>query len=198
MAAPQTTVWELEPHTRAKHAILKRYLQAWTPTLSLGGFPQIAYIDGFAGPGKYSKGEDGSPVIALSFVTTKRTADGGIDGRLYFELPSERTLNSMAIEVKGGKNVSIRDLRALRGVLDNDEADMAGLIVMDPLGSTQQRNFKQFMAQAGDFTVNSIHYPRMQMISVPEILEGRRFQTPGVAGREEKAPVLPGTLPLFS
>ena len=132
------------------------------------------------------------------FVTTKRTADGGIDGRLYFELPSERTLNSMAIEVKGGKNVSIRDLRALRGVLDNDEADMAGLIVMDPLGSTQQRNFKQFMAQAGDFTVNGIHYPRMQMISVPEILEGRRFHTPGVAGREEKAPVLPGTLPLFS
>lgn len=65
MTAPQTTVWELEPHTRAKHAILKRYLQAWTPILSQGGFRQIAYIDGFAGPGRYSKGEDGSPVIAL-------------------------------------------------------------------------------------------------------------------------------------
>ena len=45
MTAPKTTVWELEPHTRAKHAILRRYLQAWTPILSLGGFPQIAYID---------------------------------------------------------------------------------------------------------------------------------------------------------
>ena len=65
MAAPRTTIWPLEPHTRAKHAILKRYLQAWTPVLSLGGFPQIVYVDGFAGPGRYSKGEDGSPVIAL-------------------------------------------------------------------------------------------------------------------------------------
>jgi three-Cys-motif partner protein len=33
MAAPRTTVWELQPHTRAKHAILRRYLQAWIPIL---------------------------------------------------------------------------------------------------------------------------------------------------------------------
>jgi len=34
-------VWPLEPHTRAKHEILRRYLQAWTPILSDGGFPKI-------------------------------------------------------------------------------------------------------------------------------------------------------------
>ncbi len=65
MAAPKTTVWPLEPHTRAKHEILRLYLQAWAPILSLGGFPTIAYVDGFAGPGVYAGGEDGSPVIAL-------------------------------------------------------------------------------------------------------------------------------------
>jgi three-Cys-motif partner protein len=65
MTAPRTTVWDLEPHTRAKHEILKRYLEAWTPILALGGFPEIIYVDGFAGPGRYSKGEDGSPIIAL-------------------------------------------------------------------------------------------------------------------------------------
>lgn len=65
MAAPSDTVWELEPHTAAKHEILRRYLQAWMPILSRGGFPQILYIDGFAGPGKYKNGEDGSPIIAL-------------------------------------------------------------------------------------------------------------------------------------
>src|SRR5579859_4955308 len=65
MAAPKTTVWPLEPHTRAKHEILRLYLEAWAPILSLGGFPTIAYVDGFAGPGVYSGGEDGSPVIAL-------------------------------------------------------------------------------------------------------------------------------------
>src|SRR4051812_20257508 len=65
MAAPRTTVWELEPHTRAKHEILGRYLRAWTPILAHGGFPKMVYIDGFAGPGRYSGGEAGSPIIAL-------------------------------------------------------------------------------------------------------------------------------------
>lgn len=65
MSAPTKTVWPLEPHTRAKHEILRRYLEAWTAILSLGGFPTIAYVDGFAGPGIYDNGEDGSPMIAL-------------------------------------------------------------------------------------------------------------------------------------
>ena len=65
MAATKKTVWNIEPHTRAKHEILRRYLQAWLPILTQGGFRKVMYIDGFAGPGRYSKGEDGSPVIAL-------------------------------------------------------------------------------------------------------------------------------------
>src|SRR5262245_5580129 len=65
MAAPRQTIWALEPHTRAKHEILKRYLQAWMIILSQGRFPEILYIDGFAGPGEYSGGERGSPIIAL-------------------------------------------------------------------------------------------------------------------------------------
>ena len=66
MASPSSTVWEIEPRTKAKHEILRRYLQAWTPILTMGGFPQVLYIDGFAGPGRYSSGEDGSPIIALN------------------------------------------------------------------------------------------------------------------------------------
>lgn len=65
MAAPKQTIWELEPHTAAKHAILRRYLSAWLPILSHGGFQKLAYIDAFSGPGSYVGGEDGSPVIAL-------------------------------------------------------------------------------------------------------------------------------------
>ena len=117
------------------------------------------------------------------FVTTKRTADGGVDGRLYFDVPGESGLQSMAIEVKGGRNVSIRDIRALRGVLENGVAVMAGLIVMEPLGAVQERNFKRFMAEAGDFEVNGKPYARMQMLTITDILDGRVFKTPGVAGR---------------
>jgi three-Cys-motif partner protein len=65
---PRTTIWELEPHTAAKHEILRRYLQAWAAILSQGNFPHIAFVDGFAGPGRYSKGEDGSPIIAIKSV----------------------------------------------------------------------------------------------------------------------------------
>src|SRR5688572_18089678 len=72
MAAPKTTTWRLEPHTRAKHEILRRYLQAWTPILSKSGSPRILYIDGFAGPGRYAGGEDGSPVIALQAALRHR------------------------------------------------------------------------------------------------------------------------------
>ena len=36
------------------------------------------------------------------FVTTKRSADGGIDGRVYFAVPHAQDLQSMVVEVKGG------------------------------------------------------------------------------------------------
>lgn len=117
------------------------------------------------------------------FATAKRTADGGIDGRVYFDVPGHKDLQSMAIEVKGGANVGINVMRELRGVLDNDAAQMAGLIVMEPLGERKERNFKQFMASAGDLEVNGVLYPRLQILSVPQIIDGLRFKTPGVAGR---------------
>ncbi len=127
------------------------------------------------------------------FVTTKRTADGGIDGRLYFSIPNERDLQSMAIEVKGGKNVNITALRALKGVLDNDYALISGLIIMEPLGTVRERNFRQFMAGAGDLVIDGIDYPKMQMLTIADILEGKRFHTPSVAGRGLSQPTLPGT-----
>ena len=107
----------------------------------------------------------------------------GIDGRLYFGLPNAPDLSSMAIEVKGGKNVGIKEVRELRGVLDSDVALLAGLIVMEPFGSTKERNIKRFMAEAGDLNVMGVKYSRMQLLTIPEMLEGSRFHTPGVAGR---------------
>jgi three-Cys-motif partner protein len=61
----------------AKHAILQRYLEAWFPILTRQSSAiaqrkkrtrnrEILYIDGFAGPGEYSTGEVGSPIIALN------------------------------------------------------------------------------------------------------------------------------------
>lgn len=52
---PKTTIWDLEPHTAAKHEILRRYVQAWAPILSQGNFPHLVFVDGFAGPGPIPK-----------------------------------------------------------------------------------------------------------------------------------------------
>ena len=128
------------------------------------------------------------------FVTTKRSADGGIDGRVYFAVPHAQDLQSMVVEVKGGANVSIRDLRALKGVLDYDTALMAGLIIMEPLGTVKARNFARFMADAGSLEILGIEYPKMQLLTVAEILDGKRFATPTVSGRHVAAPRLPGIL----
>ena len=124
------------------------------------------------------------------FVTSRQTADGGIDGRLYFDTPSEE-IQSMVLEVKGGKSVGIGTVRDLRGVLARDNAAMAGLILMDDPGDRKARNFAREMATAGDLSMNGVLYPKMQMLTVPEILDGRRFSTPGVVGRGVAAPVLP-------
>jgi len=64
MAKPLPTVWEIEPHTAAKHRMLQGYLYAWLPIMSKYN-SRLVYVDGFAGPGVYSNGEPGSPIIAL-------------------------------------------------------------------------------------------------------------------------------------
>ena len=122
------------------------------------------------------------------FVTTKRTGDGGVDGRLYFDVPGEAVLQSMAIEVKGGKHVNISDMRALRGVLESGAAQMAGLIVLEPLGAVKERNFARFMAQAGDLEIHGHMnpYPRMQLLTAEDVLCGERFRTPGAVGRGDR------------
>jgi three-Cys-motif partner protein len=56
--------WDIEPHTLAKHKLLRTYWEKWLPILSKKN-KHLNYVDGFAGPGYYTGGEDGSPVVIL-------------------------------------------------------------------------------------------------------------------------------------
>jgi three-Cys-motif partner protein len=76
VAVPKDTVWPIEPHTSAKHQILRKYLDAWLPILGKYN-NRIVYIDGFAGPGEYADGEPGSPIIALQAASAHRAKFGG-------------------------------------------------------------------------------------------------------------------------
>jgi len=96
MAAPKSTHWALEPHTSAKHAILRRYLDAWIPILNFANYREVLYIDAFAGPGSYSGGEDGSPIIALKALAAHQPALSAI---YHFHFVEEKADRAAALQV---------------------------------------------------------------------------------------------------
>ena len=68
MAQPVETEWPSEPRTLLKHQIYKRYVDCWMGKI-LQTFPSATIVDAFAGPGRYSDGPDGSPlVIAKAYL----------------------------------------------------------------------------------------------------------------------------------
>lgn len=59
--------WEIQPQTSIKHRLLVEYLNRWLPILAQGRQrgQRVVFVDGFSGPGRYSGGEPGSPIVAL-------------------------------------------------------------------------------------------------------------------------------------
>lgn len=108
---------------------------------------------------------------------TKKTGDKGIDGRMYFEM--KRELGVMVLSVKGG-TVRPTDVRDLRGVLGDDpSALLAGFVTI----KKPSKGMIQAANEAGIWEYNGIHYPRVQMLTVQDILETkRRFMTPTKLG----------------
>jgi three-Cys-motif partner protein len=58
---------EFGDHTRLKHYLLDAYLQAWASVLTKR-FPEVWFIDAFAGAGRDRVGNDGSPLIAAKIA----------------------------------------------------------------------------------------------------------------------------------
>jgi len=71
----------MKPHTEAKHRILELYLEKWFPILNKLR-EGVAYIDGFAGPGRYREKERGSPIIALE-TANKYSGKPGFYARIW-------------------------------------------------------------------------------------------------------------------
>lgn len=105
--------WSIEPHTRAKLDILRRYLQAWFPILAMGRHPRVVYIDGFAGPGRYEDGEEGSPLIALRAVLNRPLALGAelefhfVEADPEVRLHLECQLDELAPLLRGRPRISV-------------------------------------------------------------------------------------------
>jgi DNA modification methylase len=111
------------------------------------------------------------------FPMQKKTADKGIDGRVYFE--TREGLKEMVLSVKGG-NVRPTDLRDLRGVLEREgQAEMGGFLCLQE----PSKAMREEAGRAGMYVYHGISYPRIQILTVRDILEGKQeFHTPSKVG----------------
>lgn len=110
---------------------------------------------------------------ADGFPTSKKTADHGIDGKLYFEA-GEGLLKEMVLSVKGGY-IKPADIRELRGVLGRENCSMAGFLsIQEP-----SKAMKDEAAKAGMYAYQGMQYPCIQLLSVRDIVEdNKKFDTP--------------------
>jgi three-Cys-motif partner protein len=93
--------WNLAAHTAAKLEILGTYLRAWFPILSrVRNFDRIIYIDGFAGPGRYKHGEDGSPIIALKAALSALNGPINIPYEFHFVERKRRVAAALTANIE--------------------------------------------------------------------------------------------------
>ena len=123
-------------------------------------------------------------------VEQKKGADHGIDGKILFrDDPKAARPEQIIIQVKGGKT-GVKDVRDLRGVLDREKAAIGILISLQPPTGPMETE----AASAGfyEHKTNRQKYPRLQLRTVKELMEGKGIERPStVAATDEtfkKAP----------
>ncbi len=106
----------------------------------------------------------------------KKGADRGIDGRLYFhdDLRREKT-KQIVLSVKAG-HTGPDHVRDLRGVIEREQAEIGVLLMLQE----PTRAMRVEAASAGYYSSPGWgrQYPRLQILTVPEILAGKRIDYP--------------------
>ena len=156
MAVPKDTIWAIEPHTSAKHQILRKYLDAWLPILGTYN-KRIVYVDGFAGPGRYTGGEPGSPIVALEAALTHQAKLPGEIVFLFIEKSPDRA-DHLEREIAKLPLTSAFKVRVERGAF----ADKLGKM-LDELDSTSSQIAPTF-ALIDPFGFSGIPYALIQRL----------------------------------
>lgn len=138
----------MEAHTKAKHLILKTYLDAWFPIM-LHSNKKIIFIDGFAGPGIYEDGEDGSPRIAFNTLFQHSASIKGEVLFVFFEKDKQRFASLKEVGKKIRSDISSKpkadlqiDIKPINvsfeeGIIDflhKEEPQIPVLAFIDPFG----------------------------------------------------------------
>jgi hypothetical protein len=105
----------------------------------------------------------------------KKGSDKGIDGRLVFF--DGKTVKDIVISVKAGKT-SVAHVRDLRGVIEREKAEIGVLITMEQ----STREMRKEAASARFYTSQWGQHPRLQLLTIEEILSGKGIDYPRTAG----------------
>ncbi len=113
-----------------------------------------------------------SLVDAQPFQGKKKGADGGIDGLIYFAdaVGGKAATQRIVVSVKGG-GVSVAQVRDLKGVLDREKAPIGLFVTLEE----PTKPMRVEAAAAGFYKGgNAKDYPKLQILTVAELLEGRK------------------------
>ncbi len=143
-------------------------------------------------------------LVGARSTTKKKGADGGIDGRLIFHEKPEGKTRQVLISVKAGK-VGVSHVRDLRGVIDPEETEIGVLISMrPPTKPMREEAASASFYRSGSEGVGSWgEHPRIQLLTIEELLSGNRIDMPPLSGNLTfaRSPVVerrrPTTEPLF-
>ncbi len=108
----------------------------------------------------------------------KKGADHGIDGRLYFHDDGSRKTKQVILSVKGGKT-GVSHIRDLVGVLQREQAEIGVLITM--VEPTKPMRVEAAKAGTYDSPWGPTQYPKVQILTIRELLEGKRIDMPPVS-----------------
>ena len=110
-------------------------------------------------------------------IDQKKGADHGIDGKIVFQSGGTGEFNSVIISVKAGKT-GASHIRDLKGVLEREKAAIGVLISMqDP---TQPMYTEAVTAGFYESQVWGRNYPKIQLLTVEEILNGKAIDMPPI------------------
>ena len=109
----------------------------------------------------------------------KKGPDGGIDGVISFIDGPKRTQHKAVVQVKSG-HVSAPQIVQLKGVVERENAAMGLFITLDSPTSVMQKE----AIGAGYFhsDIWQKDYPKVQIRTVAQLLEGNEFDLPPQAG----------------
>jgi DNA modification methylase len=109
----------------------------------------------------------------------KKGADQGVDGRLLFhdEPGSNGKTKQIILSVKSG-HVSVKDVRDLRGVIDREKAEIGVLLTLEDATKPMLTE----AASAGFYKSPWGSHPRLQILTIAQLLDDRKIDYPHPAG----------------